>query len=87
MAVVLTLVRTKQIRINIRKRNNAKKNPVQTIQNTVNLMRLTDVQKILSINQIDCCVKNTTILYSFWYFITATCFRISLDHLQAIVNI
>jgi len=35
MAVVLTLVQAKQIRINIHKRNN-KSNTVQTIQNTVN---------------------------------------------------
>ena len=35
MAVVLTLVQTKQIRINVHKRNNTK-NTVQTIQNTVN---------------------------------------------------
>ena len=35
MAIVLTLVQTKQIRINIPKRNNTK-NTVQTIQNTVN---------------------------------------------------
>ena len=35
MAVVLTLVQTKQIRINIYKRNNTK-NTVPTIQNTVN---------------------------------------------------
>ena len=35
MAVVLTLAQTKQIRINIHKRNNTK-NTVQTIQNTVN---------------------------------------------------
>ena len=35
MAVVLTLVQTKQIRINIRKGNNTK-NTVQTVQNTVN---------------------------------------------------
>ena len=35
VAVVLTLVEEKQIRINIHKRNN-KKNTVQTIQNTVN---------------------------------------------------
>ena len=35
MAVVLTLVPTKQIRINIHKRNNAK-NTVQKIQNTLN---------------------------------------------------
>jgi hypothetical protein len=35
VAVVLTLVQTKQIRINIRKRNNTQ-NTVQTIQNTVN---------------------------------------------------
>ena len=34
VAVVLTPVQTKQIRINIHKRNN--KNTVQTIQNTVN---------------------------------------------------
>jgi hypothetical protein len=33
--VVLTLVQTKQIRINIHKRNNAK-NTVKTIQNTLN---------------------------------------------------
>ena len=35
VAVVLTLVETKQIIINIHKRNNTK-NTVQTIQNTVN---------------------------------------------------
>jgi hypothetical protein len=35
MAVVLTLVQTKQIRINIHKRNNTK-DTVQIIQNTVN---------------------------------------------------
>ena len=35
MAVVLTLVQTKQIIINIHKRNNTK-NTVPTIQNTVN---------------------------------------------------
>ena len=35
MAVVLTLVQTKQIRINIHKRNNTK-NTVQALQNTVN---------------------------------------------------
>ena len=34
VAVVLTIVQTKQIRINIHKRNNTK-NAVQTIQNTV----------------------------------------------------
>jgi len=36
VAVVLTLVQTKQIRINVRKRNYTKKNSVKTIQNTVN---------------------------------------------------
>jgi hypothetical protein len=35
VAVVLITVQTKQIRINIHKRNNTK-NTVQTIQNTVN---------------------------------------------------
>ena len=35
MAVVLTLVQIKQIRMNIHKRNNTN-NTVQTIQNTVN---------------------------------------------------
>jgi len=35
MAVVLTLVRTKQMRLNTHKRNNTK-TAVQTIQNTVN---------------------------------------------------
>jgi len=35
VAVVLTLAQTKQIRINIHKRNNTK-NTVQTLQNTVN---------------------------------------------------
>jgi len=35
VAVVLTLIQTKQIRINILKRNNTK-NTVQTIQNTAN---------------------------------------------------
>ena len=39
MAVVLTVVQTKQIRINIHKRNNTK-NTVQTIQNTVNTSAL-----------------------------------------------
>ena len=39
MAVVLTLVQTKQIRINIHKRNNTK-NAVQTTQNTVNTSTL-----------------------------------------------
>jgi len=34
VAVVLTLVQTKQIRINVHKRNNTK-NTVQTIQNAV----------------------------------------------------
>ena len=42
MAVVLTLVQTKQIRINIHKRNNTK-NTVQTIKNTVNTS--TDITK------------------------------------------
>jgi len=28
-------------------------------------------------------VKNTTILYNYWYFVTATCFGLSLDQLQA----
>jgi hypothetical protein len=36
VAVVLTLVHTKQIRINIHKRNNTE-NTVQTIQNAVNI--------------------------------------------------
>ena len=36
MAVVLTIVQTKQIRINIHKRSNTKRNTVQTIQITVN---------------------------------------------------
>jgi len=35
LAVVLTLVATKQIRMNIHKRNNTK-NTVQTMQNTLN---------------------------------------------------
>ena len=35
MAIVLTLVQAKQIRINVHKRNNTK-NTVQIIQNTVN---------------------------------------------------
>ena len=34
MAIILKLIQTKQIRINIHKRNN-KKNTVQTIKNTV----------------------------------------------------
>jgi len=38
VAVVLTLVQTKQIRINTHKRNNTK-NTVQTIQNTVNITK------------------------------------------------
>ena len=42
MAVVLTLVQTKQIRINIHKRNNTK-HTVQKIQNTVNTS--TDITK------------------------------------------
>ena len=45
MAAVLTLVQTKQIRINIHKRNNTKKNRVQTLKETdeeqkTNLMSL-----------------------------------------------
>jgi len=40
VAVVLTLVQTKQIRINIHKRNNTK-NTVQTIQNTVQTIQNT----------------------------------------------
>jgi hypothetical protein len=27
--------------------------------------------------------KTTKILYNYWYFVMATCFRLSLDHLQA----
>ena len=27
-------------------------------------------------------VKNTTIVYNYWYFVMATCFGHSLDHLQ-----
>jgi len=38
VAVVLTLVQTKQVRINIHKRNDTK-NTVQTMQNTVNTIR------------------------------------------------
>jgi len=38
VAVVLTLVQTKQIRINIHKRNNTK-NTLQQIQNTANTSR------------------------------------------------
>jgi len=38
VAVVLILVQTKQIRINIHKRNNTK-NTVQTIQNTINTLK------------------------------------------------
>jgi hypothetical protein len=45
VAVVLTLAQTKQIRINIHKRNNTK-NTVQTIQNTVNTS--THITKILA---------------------------------------
>jgi hypothetical protein len=44
MAVVLKLVQKKQIRINIHKRNNTK-NPVQTIQNTVNKLYCTSHTK------------------------------------------
>jgi hypothetical protein len=29
--------------------------------------------------------KHTTILYNYWHFVMATCFGLSLDHLQAIV--
>jgi hypothetical protein len=28
-------------------------------------------------------VKNTTRVYNYWYFVMATCFDPSLDHLQA----
>jgi len=38
---------------------------------------------VLTIKQIVYCVKNTIILYIFWYFITATCFGRSLDHPRA----
>jgi peptidoglycan hydrolase CwlO-like protein len=38
VAVVLTIIQTKQIRINIHKRNNTK-NTVQTIQNTVQIIQ------------------------------------------------
>jgi len=44
VAVVLTLVQTKQIRINIHKRNNTK-NAVQTIENTVNTSTHTCITK------------------------------------------
>jgi hypothetical protein len=43
VAVVLTLVQTKQIRINIHKRNNTK-NTVQTMQNKVNKYKYTYYQ-------------------------------------------
>jgi hypothetical protein len=47
VAVVLTLVQARQIRINIHKRNNTK-NTVQTIQNTVNTStHITKTPKLL----------------------------------------
>ena len=39
MAVVLTLVQTKQLRMSIHKRNNTQ-NTIQTIQNTVNTIHV-----------------------------------------------
>ena len=33
-------------------------------------------------------LKNTTVLYNCWYFVMATCFGLSLDHLQAgVINL
>jgi len=47
VAVVLTLIETKQIRINIHKTNNIK-NTVQTIENTVNTnIRITKTPTLL----------------------------------------
>jgi len=56
VAVVLTLVQTKQIRINIHKRNNTK-NTVQTVQNAVNKLYCTSHTKYyvsfkININQL-----------------------------------
>jgi len=48
VVVVLTLVQTKQIRINRHKRNNTK-NTVQTIQNTVNKYKYTYYQNTHSL--------------------------------------
>ena len=53
MAVVRTLVQTKQIRLNIHERNN--KNTVQTIQNTINTrihMRLHTENKLIGTDDI-----------------------------------
>jgi hypothetical protein len=36
--------------------------------------------------KIDYFVKNTKILYNYWYFVMATCFGLSLDHLQVNVH-
>ena len=41
------------------------------------------VEPILTIKQIVYYAKNTTILYNYWYFVTATCFGLSVDHIQA----
>ena len=40
----------------------------------------------ITIQQIVYYVKNTTILYNYWYFVMATCFGLSLDSLQANVH-
>jgi hypothetical protein len=38
-----------------------------------------------TIKQIVYYIKNTTVLYNYWYFVMATYFSLSLDHLQASV--
>jgi hypothetical protein len=37
----------------------------------------------ITIKQAVCYVKNTTIVYNYWYLTMTTCFGLSLDHLQA----
>ena len=56
VAVVLTLVQTKQVRINVPKSNNTK-NTVQTIQNTVNIRtHIAKTPTSYSVREVD--VKN-----------------------------
>ena len=62
MAVVLTLVQTKQIRINIHTRNNTK-NTVKTIQNTANTSTHITIQ--VHIWRKDIKYKTKSLMYSY----------------------
>jgi hypothetical protein len=41
--------------------------------------------EILAVKQIAYYIKNTAYLYNYWYFVMATCFGLSLEHLQATI--